>query len=280
MATRFMTFVDGSNLFGTMKHLNVRVDHYDRLYRHIFELAVKQWQSTFSTTGAMAQHVRTYWYVVGSMDDWRLEDLKAQIHLRERFDQDEETRKWWLREAGTALNAARKPTDQKAVASEAWTMCFADFRAWYEKKRRTLDGMDRFHYAVEASTDFIEICRVGRWKVNFLNKSLDEKGLDTSFAVDMVGLASAYDVALLITGDADGIPSVSHVKQLGKHVGVVEFLKGYPPEKRGKNSASQLKVAADFVVQVYEMELVKSGIATSGEPTMDTPGDGKAIGTD
>jgi uncharacterized LabA/DUF88 family protein len=79
-------------------------------------------------------------------------------------------------------------------------------------------------------TDFIEIRRIGNWKVDFLHKSIGEKGVDTSISVDMVTMLPAYDVALLISGDADGIPSVKYVKNSGRQVGAVEFLKGYPPE--------------------------------------------------
>ena len=34
---RFVTFVDGSNLDGVLKHLNLRVDDYGSFYRHVFE---------------------------------------------------------------------------------------------------------------------------------------------------------------------------------------------------------------------------------------------------
>lgn len=264
MHSRFMTFVDGSNLFGTLKHLAVRVDDYEALYDFIFRQAVKQWRESFeSSVPAAAQHMRVYWYVTSAMDDWDLTSPKAQLHLKDRFDEDQDSRPLWLKAAGQM--AAARAHDQSKIEADAWSLCFNDFKAWYDRKWQILDGMNRFHHAVEASTSFIEIRRAGRWKVDFLHKSLEEKGLDTSFAVDMVGLLDNYDVALLISGDADGIPSLSYVKSKDKQVGVVEFLKGYPPEKKGRNFASQLKLAADFVVQIYEMELVKAGIARKGD---------------
>jgi uncharacterized LabA/DUF88 family protein len=47
-----------------------------------------------------------------------------------------------------------------------------------------------------------------------------EKGVDVKMAVDMVALAysHAYDVAILVTNDADLSPAVQQVKQLGKQV--------------------------------------------------------------
>ena len=128
------------------------------------------------------------------------------------------------------------------------------------KRNLSLTECSGFTLAVEAQTDFIEIRRVGHWKVDFLHKSLEEKRLDTSIAVDMVAMMPAYEVALLISGDADGIPSLNHAKNSGRHVGAVEFLKGYPPENRSKNLSAKLKIAADFVTPIYEMDLIRDGI--------------------
>src|SRR3954468_7930871 len=44
---RFVTFVDGSNLDGVLKHLNLRVDDYGSFFRPIFEESVLQWGPTF-----------------------------------------------------------------------------------------------------------------------------------------------------------------------------------------------------------------------------------------
>ncbi len=77
---KFVTFVDGSNLDGVLKHLNLRVDDYGAFYRHVFEQSVHYWGRTFAE-GAdwpTAQHSRIYWYVVGKMDEWDLNDPKAE----------------------------------------------------------------------------------------------------------------------------------------------------------------------------------------------------------
>lgn len=262
MGHKFMMFVDGSNLFGVAKHLAVQFDDYEKLYRYIFEKCVDDWRRAFhGDEKPIAQLTRVYWYAVGSIDEWDLASPKAQQHLKQMFDADREVRPNWLKVAGQALHDAGKPPDQQRIATEAWSLCFEDFRDWYSRKRATLEGMQRFQFAIEAQTDFIEVRRVGHWKVDFLHKALEEKRLDTSLAVDMVTMLPAYDVALLISGDADGIPSVNYVKNSGRHVGAVEFLKGYPPENRSKNLSAKLKIAADFVTPIYEMDLVRAGVA-------------------
>ena len=85
---RFVTFVDGSNLDGVLKHLNLRVDDYGSFYRYIFEQSVSHWGRTFAEGAPWesAQHARIYWYVVGKMDEWDLNDPKAESRLRNRFE--------------------------------------------------------------------------------------------------------------------------------------------------------------------------------------------------
>ena len=51
---RFVTFVDGSNLDGVLKHLNLRVDDYGAFYRHVFEQSVHYWGRTFADGAAVA----------------------------------------------------------------------------------------------------------------------------------------------------------------------------------------------------------------------------------
>lgn len=266
---RFAIFVDGSNLFGSLKHLNLRVSDYEAFYKFVFERAVDVWKT--SLHGHVLPPIelrRVYWYVVGTIDEWDLNDPKAQAHLKESFERDEkDAKRLYMAEAGKKLPGEAQPK----IALEAWSMCFNDFKAWYEGKMLQLDGMRRFYFGVRRDTDFIEIIDSAHWKVDFFRKSLSEKGLDTALAVDMVALCDNFDVAILISGDADNIPSLRYIKSKNKRVGVVEFIKGYPPEKRGKGASSTLKLHADFVVQVYESDLATKKLAVPGAASVDAP---------
>ena len=82
----------------------------------------------------------------------------------------------------------------------------------------------------------------------------------------MVALQDTYDIALLISGDADGIPGINYVKGRSKHVGVAEFRRGSPADFPAKGASSRLKIAADFVVQVYESDLIRRNLAYRAEP--------------
>ncbi len=265
---RFAMFVDGSNLFGTMKHMNVRVPDYQSFFAYIFRSSVETWKaSLYAEPLPPIELRRVYWYAVGQMDEWDLKDAKAQAFLKERFDEEKEIKGHFMAVAGKKL--AGQPQDK--VALEAWSLCFNDFKDWYEKKWQTLDGMRRFYFGVQRDTDFIEVISTARWKVDFFHKTVTEKGLDTALAVDMVTMLHNYDVAILISGDADNIPSINHIKAHNKSVGVVEFLEGYPPKERGKQSSSHLKMAADFVVRIYEMDLVQKKLVEKGQPIVDDP---------
>jgi len=109
-----------------------------------------------------------------------------------------------------------------------------------------------------------------------LHHTVHENGLATSLAVDIVGLKGTYDIALLISGDADGIPGINYVKSQAKHVGVAEFRRGSPADFPTKGTSSRLKIAADFVVQVYEADLIRRNLAYRSETDYSTqlgPGD-------
>lgn len=261
---RFVFFVDGSNLLGSLRGIGIQVDDYEAFYRYIFEQAVAQWRDTFeAVTPAGAQLFRIYWYALGEIDRWDLANPKAQIHLKERFEADRDLKRTYMALAGQEMGGSGASQDE--VFKEAWAMCFKEFKDWYESRVDSVDGMKRFYHAVRSSTDYIDIIECGHWKVDFLKHSLSEKGLDTTLAVDMVDKLDEYDVAIVVSGDADSIPSISIAKSRGKHVAAVEFIPGFPPAERGRGFSSSLKVASDFVVRIYEMDLIQKELAKKRE---------------
>lgn len=260
---RFVTFVDGSNLDVVLKHLNLRVDDYGSFYRYLFDQASAHWGRTFSDRAPVppTRHARIYWYVVGKMDDWDLGDPKAINRLRSRFEMNPRLRDIYADEVARRMPDV-PPEDR---IDQAWQFCLNETREWYDGKRRALDRKKRFYHGVQSTTDFIEIRQEGHWRVDLLNHSLNEKGLEASMAVDMVALADIYDIALMITGEGESIPGVPYVKAKAKHVGVVEFRRGTAADSQGKGSSSRLKIAADFIVYVYEGDLIRHNLAYRSE---------------
>lgn len=255
---RFAFFVDGSNLFGSLKGMGVEVDDYQSFYKYLFSVAEQQWrQSVCTSQNVPCVLQRIYWYEVGSIDVWNLDDAQAQGYLKGLFDQNRQIKAGYMAQAGKLLIG--KP--QADVALKAWSLCFDELKSWYEGKKGVLEGLKRFHYGVQSSTDLIDVLEVGHWKVDFFGHSCEEKGLDTRLAVDMIALEANYDVAIVVSGDADSIPSIDLMKRRGKHVGAIEFVRGYPPEQKGRGFSSKIKLSADFVARVYEMELVSKKLA-------------------
>ena len=255
---RLAFFVDGSNLFGSLRGLSAAVDDYQKFFSHLFQVAEQEWRTSVGaskSTDVILQ--RVYWYQVGSIDQWNLDDAQAQAYLRDRFEENKPVKDGYMARAGKLLPG--KP--QAEVALKAWSLCFDEFKMWYDGKKRVLEGMQRFHYGVQSSTDLIDILEIGHWKVDFLAHSCEEKGLDTRLAVDMIALENNYDIAVVVSGDADSIPSIDLMKRRGKHVGAVEFVRGYPPEQKGRGFSSKVRQSADFVARIYEMELVSKSIA-------------------
>src|SRR5438067_6424378 len=200
------------------------------------------------------------------MAEWDLNAHKAVARLRAHMEMKPRLRDAYIEDA--SRRSPDLPMDRRI--DEAWNLCFAETREWYEGKRRALERKKRFYHGVQSATDFVEIRQEGHWKVDLLHHTVNEKGLDTSLAVDMVALQETYDIALLISGDADGIPGINYVKGRSKHVGVAEFRRGAPADFPAKGASSRLKIAADFVVQVYEADLIRRNLAYRAEP--DYPG--------
>ena len=251
---RFVIFVDGSNLFGALKSMSVEVDDYEALYGYVFKEARAAWlEATYQTQPVSCRLQRVYWYAVGTIDDWDLGLPQSQTALRNAFSRDREVHDSWVAITGKADPALRG----QELEDKAWESCFADFTQWYEGKKRILEGMRRFHQGIRLGTNLIDVKEQGHWKVNFLHKLVEEKGLDTSLAVDMVALQDNYDTAVVVSGDADSIPSILHIKSRGKHIAAVEFVNGSPSETKGRTFSSRLKGHADFVIRIYETELLR-----------------------
>ena len=250
---RFAFFVDGSNLYGSLRTMNLEIANYGQLYGHIYRETVKVWHEvTLQTAPAAAQLSRVYWYAVGSVDDWDLAAPQSRAALRSAFVRDAEIRALWM----TRVSVSNPTLPEDELEEAAWNACSSDFREWYVQKVRAIDGMRRFYAGVRASSDLIDIREAGHWKVNFLHRWVEEKGLDTALAVDMVALQDNYDVAVVVTGDADAIPSIRHLKERGKHIGAVEFVGGSSSDTRGRAFSSRLKIHADFVLRVHEQDLL------------------------
>jgi hypothetical protein len=106
-----------------------------------------------------------------------------------------------------------------------------------ERKKSALHEVRAFHDSqdfVALRSERIAFQRVGYRKYDIgAQKWRDEKGVDVAMAVAMVSLAPIYEVAIVVSGDADMIPAMREVKAVGRTVAVPEFYQPNVPGTAG-----------------------------------------------
>ncbi len=254
---KFAVFVDGPNLMGSLRNLNLNVEDYQSFYDHIKKEAFREWKTCIIGGDEPAALVwRVFWYQIGSIDDFYFENPAFEKSLRKNFDGSKELKQTFMSIAERE-DPMLSPED---IDHEAWKMCFREGREWYERKRSDIKKMNQFNHAVRNNTRFVDIIESGHWKVDLIRKHVHEKGIDTSLAVDLATMTDSYDVALVLSGDADMLPSIAHAKQKGKHIGIVELTDDTHGGTKGQQSSARLRNYADFIVQIKKSEIVKQGI--------------------
>ena len=77
-----------------------------------------------------------------------------------------------------------------------------------------------------------------------------EKGVDVALATDLIGMAweNAYDVAVIVSGDADFAGAVSKVMSKGKNVEIASFRKSLSHELKDVSLAKM--ILDDYIHQI------------------------------
>ncbi|MCY4046682.1 MAG: NYN domain-containing protein [Candidatus Dadabacteria bacterium] len=249
---RFAAFVDGPNLMGSFRNLGLNIDDYQSFYNFVMRRAVAEWSKCVVGECETTTLVwRVFWYQIGSIDELRFDNPAFEESLRRNFERDAELKHSFV----SAAQRENHPDPEEG----AWGMCLSEGKEWYEKKRADLRKMNQFNRAVRNNTRFVDIIECGHWKLDILRKNLHEKGIDTSLAVDLATMTDSYDVAVVLSGDADMLPSINHAKKhKGKQIGIVELKND--DDSRGQQSSARLRNHADFVVSIGKTELLGEGI--------------------
>lgn len=255
---RIAFFVDGSHLLRSLKALGLEVVDYQAFYAHLFHAAEQKWRARVGTDQRPTVVLqRVYWYAVGSIDPWNHADARVLSALRGRFEADEPLKASYMAQA----QSQRGGSAHDDLMSQTWALWLEEARAWYQGRTEALQKMKHFHYAVQCATDFIDIMEIGTWKIDLLTRSCDERGIAARLAIDMLAMGPTYDVAVIVGGDVDSIAPMEAMKRQGKHVAAVELLTGNPQEPKWERFPSKVQLVADFVVRVYEMELLSAQLA-------------------
>lgn len=144
-------------------------------------------------------------------------------------------------------------------------------RQWWERERESVrKAREDVFPDIQQRVEFLEFCYTGIYKLapfivhsfgvqpsgeyRYQGTRIGEKGVDLGIAVDMVGKMSGYDAAILVSGDADFMPVVRHLKDNLKSVYQFSIAKGVPPNI--KYLSADLKVHVDAFRHCNELELL------------------------
>lgn len=232
-------FVDGENLRHSLVELfESEFNVADYLPRNA------DWTAFFDHLVKLSgskTRLRTYWYVVESIDFWpyNLQRLKINdpVTLQKVLCKDNRCRV----ELSQIIDPAQRETLARSKAEI--------FIERHREMKSRFDGWRTFQEGIEGRFDAVEFRRSGSIHYNLFTKQLGrEKAVDVKLATDLLELREIYDVAIIVSGDQDYVPAVRAVKDSGKHVLSVSFLK-----RDGKvlpGGARRLSQATDFNYEI------------------------------
>ena len=207
--TRACIFVDGENfrfslvdLFATGEYSFTREDYLPQTDWYQFFVGLA-WRFDCDL-------LRTYWYVVDTID---FRPRRIPYHFKEKkgvFCRFEKLRK-------------------RITSSKNEKQILIEIDKELKSKRKIMEGRAKSwknHQSnIEHHNRQIEFRASG--SIPFIlpdNRFETEKGVDTQMTTDLITMAHMYDVAIILSGDADYIPPARAIKHQGKLVYGISFL--------------------------------------------------------
>ena len=266
MPLRTAIFVDGANFRANLRDFSFASVPPSGRREYRLEERHFDWKKFFAgvlakfnqATGWEHQLIRVHWYYAESISPW-ISSETLRLRLAQRVvSQHPEL---------TGL------TPQEVIAlAHRW---YTQERDYFERLRE-----DVFEN-IQRRTDFLEFRYVGQYQVHplrahrierdakgeivYRGTQIGEKGVDIGIAVDMIAKMPNYDVAILVSGDADFLPVVGYLKDHLKYVYQFSVAKGVPPSIR--YLSPYLKGKVDCFASYDEAELLNEHlIRSSGIP--------------
>jgi uncharacterized LabA/DUF88 family protein len=240
MFDRACIFVDGENLRHSLVELfRGEFDQSDYLPKKA------QWHEFFThlieLSGAK-QRIRTYWYVVENMDFWPwgipIDEPDKLISVLCR-DVDSRAKL-------SALDGQEKQDLAIRLGEE--------LKARMNRMQKRFAGWSIIHEGIARIHDAVEFRRSGAITYNLFTQQLGtEKAVDVKLAIDLLELHEIYDLAIIVSGDQDYTPAVQAIKNKGKRVINISFLK-----RDGKllpSGARRLNSITDKAIQIEYQDL-------------------------
>jgi uncharacterized LabA/DUF88 family protein len=229
MPLKTAIFVDGANFRANLRNFAFQSSPPMGNERYRLQEQHFNWKSFYrgvlkkfdDTTGWEHQLIRVHWYSSASISPW------VSHSDEQRF-------------------ALRVVNEHPEIAGLTTQNVIASARSWYDRERSYFERLrERDFENIQRQTDFLEFKYVGQYQVHplrpyriqrnldgtihYLGTQVGEKGVDIGIAVDMIAKMSYYDVAILVSGDADFLPVVGYLKDNLKYVYQFSVARGVPP---------------------------------------------------
>ncbi|MCY4365872.1 MAG: NYN domain-containing protein [Chloroflexi bacterium] len=263
MALKTVIFIDGQNFKKNLQEFsfksekpNVRYPLYtldekhfewNKFFRRVIEKFNEQ-------THLKHTLMRAYWYNAETITPFQKNDS-------------------WIRSILTKYGTEFPELDASQVESLA--------RHWWERERDNF-GVTRstVFEEIQRRTDFLEFKYVGQYvvrpfdpyriakdangKIVYQGRRVGEKGVDVGIAVDMITKAPMYDAGVLISGDVDYMPAVTHIKDQLRYFYQFSLAKGIPP--RIHHLSPWLRGGVDCFASFDELTLLQEFLRRNDIP--------------
>lgn len=245
--SRACIFIDGENLRHSIVELfGAAFNPSDYLPKQA------DWEKFFNELVLQADadlRLRTYWYVVDEIDFWPY-GIQRLLNKKEYKTLDQVVRRY--RTNAALLDAIVDPAAKQAKLEDiAKTLVKSE-----SFMKRRFEGWKEIQNGIAHKVDSVEFRPAGSIRMELFNQKFgQEKGVDVKLATDLLKLNDIYDVGIIVSGDGDYVPAVQAVKDWGKHIVNVSFLK-----KNGgllPGGARRLNQNTDRVIEVPYLDMKK-----------------------
>lgn len=217
---RVCVFIDGESLRHVIEDLFIKEQFDSRDYlpkegawAELFDDLVGQ------ATDGRGSRLRAYWYVIHYVDPYP-SPVRRDLRTPEKLET-------WARKNARLLKGLYSID---GLAADKRVKKLEEIQEFLHGKRITIknrfDGFLTVQNGIAYRNRSIEFRRSGAIGYNLFTGDLgQEKTVDVNLGVDLVLLRDAYDLALIVSGDQDYVPAVQAIKDLGKQVVNVGFLR-------------------------------------------------------
>lgn len=223
---RTVVFIDGRNFKKNLQEYSFNTGSGNKDYR--LDEKHFDWQLFFQgvldkfskSTGTTHRIIRVYWYNADLISPYKENNrLVTDIFNKHK----------------TRFNSLTEDHIRKLTLD------------WWKKERDNFNkAKDDIYEVIQKQTDFLEFKYVGYYIVKpyttyrfeqnpngsffYEGTRQGEKGVDIGIAIDMIAKMNFYDVAILVSGDADFQPVVRYLKDHLKQVYQFSIATGVPPQ--------------------------------------------------